>query len=212
MLPAMSCSSATSIPTRIIPAPSGAGDHALLSNLAWTVSGHTGTAGSLVVFDNAGAAGELTGVSHGDIVFFDGNDWTRLAPGAAGAVLQTNGVGADPSWVLGATGITPAQHKSLLDLIHFIDNGPADGFASGAVQDTLYGTTGASGALISEQIWYTSAAKIQRIVDLTVTYTGSLPTTEVWRMYDAAGLLALTLTDAITYNGGLETSRSRTWV
>ena len=34
------------------------------------------------------------------------------------------------------SGITAAQHKVLRDLIHFIDDGPADGYASGAYRET----------------------------------------------------------------------------
>lgn len=108
----------------------------------------------------------------------------------------------------GGGGISPAQHKSLRDLIHFIDDGPADGFVSGAVKETSY-----AGALVIEEIWWTSAAKTQRIVDLAVSYTGSLPTTEVWRMYGLDGVTVLvTLTDVITYSGALEVERTRTWV
>ena len=104
-------------------------------------------------------------------------------------------------------GISEAQHKALRDLIHFIDDGPADGFASGAVVDTTY-----SGAFPTSTVWYESAARTQRIVQLDVTYTGALPTTEVWTMYDTDGTTVLvTLTDAITYSGALETTRTRTW-
>jgi hypothetical protein len=55
--------------------------------------------------------------------------------------------------------------------------------------------------------------KTQKIVQLDVTYTGSLPTTEVWQMFDTDGITVLvTLTDVITYNGSLEITRTRTWV
>lgn len=107
-----------------------------------------------------------------------------------------------------AGGISAAQHKALRDLIHFIDDGPADGFASGAYKETTY-----SGILPTTQIWYEDSGKTQKIVELTVTYTGILPTTEVWKMYDADGItLLLTVTDAITYTGVFETTRTRTWV
>jgi hypothetical protein len=105
-------------------------------------------------------------------------------------------------------GISAAQHKALRDLIHFIDDGPADGFASGAYKETTY-----SGILPTTQIWYEDSGKTQKIVELTVTYTGILPTTEVWKMYDADGVtLLLTVTDAITYTGVFEITRTRTWV
>ena len=121
-------------------------------------------------------------------------------------VASTNG--PTPTWVPVGGGISPTQHKSLRDLIHFIDDGPADGFASGSFKQTFY-----SGALIASEIWWESAALIRRIVDLDITYTGSLPTTEVWRMYDADGVTVLvTLTDVVTYSGALEQTRTRTWV
>jgi len=38
------------------------------------------------------------GVTHGDIMFFNGTLWTVLSPGTAGYTLQTGGAGADPAW------------------------------------------------------------------------------------------------------------------
>jgi hypothetical protein len=87
----------------------GGTDHASLTNLSWIVSGHTGTAGSLATFDGAGAASLLSGVQEGDIVYYDGSSWTRLAPGTPGEFLQTQGVGASPTWseaVIGPSGAT----------------------------------------------------------------------------------------------------------
>lgn len=104
--------------------------------------------------------------------------------------------------------LNAASHKALRDLIHFIDDGPADGFPSGAFKQTFY-----SGALIVDEVWWADNSATQRIVDLSITYTGALPTTEVWRMYASDGVTVLvTLTDAITYSGALETERTRTWV
>jgi len=76
----------------------GTTDHAALSNLTWTVSAHIGTAGSLALFDGAGAAAYLTGVTQGDVVYFDGTNWNRLPPGTSGEFLQTQGAGANPQW------------------------------------------------------------------------------------------------------------------
>lgn len=75
----------------------GTTDHAALSNLGWTVSGHTGTAGSLAVFGPLGATAEVTGVQ-GDVVYHDGTQWVVLAAGNSGEFLQTQGAGADPQW------------------------------------------------------------------------------------------------------------------
>lgn len=75
----------------------GATNHAALSNLAWTVSGHTGTAGTLAVFDGAGAAAEVAGVQ-GDVLYHNGTQWVVLSPGTSGEFLQTQGAGANPQW------------------------------------------------------------------------------------------------------------------
>lgn len=36
--------------------------------------------------------------AQGDIMYYNGTDWARLAAGVAGQVLQTNGAAANPSW------------------------------------------------------------------------------------------------------------------
>lgn len=103
-------------------------------------------------------------------------------------------------------GITESQHEALRALIHFIDDGPACGFASGAYRETLP----AGSPFPSSIVWWTSAAKTDRIVELAISYSGALPVSESWIMYDAAGLAACTVTDAIAYAGAFETSRTRT--
>jgi len=73
--------------------------HAALSALGWLVSGHTGTAGSLASFDGTGASSFATGVSNGDILYFNGTTWVRLPPGAvAGNPLTTQTAGSPPVW------------------------------------------------------------------------------------------------------------------
>ena len=37
--------------------------------------------------------------THGDIMYYDGTNWTRLGPGTANYVLKTAGASANPSWV-----------------------------------------------------------------------------------------------------------------
>ena len=107
----------------------------------------------------------------------------------------------------GGGGISAAQHNALRQLIHFIDNGPSDGFASGAYSESAY-----SGAFPTSEIWYVDNTKTDSIVELTTTYTGAFPTTETWKMYDTDGSTVLiTLVDAITYSGAFEANRTRTW-
>lgn len=111
------------------------------------------------------------------------------------------------SLLTGGSGITESQHRALRDLIHFIDSGPADGFASGAYRESAY-----TGALMTSEIWYEDNTKTQKIVELTVSYTGVLPTTETWKMYEADGTTVLiTVVDSISYSGVFESNRTRTW-
>jgi hypothetical protein len=103
-------------------------------------------------------------------------------------------------------GISEAQHRALRDLIHFIDDGPACGFATGAFKETLP----AGAPFPTSIIWWESNAKTEKIVELAVTYTGAFPTTEIWSMYDTDGTTVLcTVTDTIAYSGAFEVSRTR---
>lgn len=104
------------------------------------------------------------------------------------------------------SGLSEAQHKGLRQLIHFIDDGPAEGFASGAYRETLP----AGNPFPTSIIWWESSSKAQKIVELTITYSGAFPSTEVWKVYDEDGTtLLVTVTDTITYSGAFETSRAR---
>lgn len=108
------------------------------------------------------------------------------------------------------TGITANGHKILRQLIHLANQGPYEGFASGAYQETLP----AAAVFPTSFIWWESAAKIKKIVEETVTYnpTGTIATDE-WKVYDTDGVTVLaTVTDAITYSGVFELSRTRTIV
>ena len=109
----------------------------------------------------------------------------------------------------GSGGISASQHKALRDLIHFIDGGPADGFASGAFKETL--PVGAP--FHTSEIWWESASKVEKIVELTITRNANqTPATEVWKMYDTDGSTVLvTVTDTMAYSGVFETTRTRTW-
>lgn len=99
-------------------------------------------------------------------------------------------------------GLTAVQHKTLLQLIHFIDEGPADGFTTGATKTTT-GT-----AFPTQNLWKRSDAT--KLVEQNITWTGTLPTTVQWKIYDVDGTTVLaTVTDTIVYSGPFEASRSR---
>jgi len=108
--------------------------------------------------------------------------------------------------IAGAGGLTESQHRVLRQLIHFINDGPAEGFATGAYKEILP----AANPFPTSAIWYESSSKSKKIIELTVTYTGAFPTTEEWKMYDTDGSTVLaTVTDTISYSGPFETSRTR---
>lgn len=103
------------------------------------------------------------------------------------------------------------EHKALRHLIHFIDEGPTCGFASGAYKEVLP----SGSAFPTSVIWWESASKLQKIVEKTITRTGTgsnvAPTPIVWKMYAEDGVTVVcTVTDVITYSGVFEVSRTRT--
>ena len=100
-----------------------------------------------------------------------------------------------------------ASHRDLRNLIHFIDDGPALGFASGAFKETLP----SADPFPTSETWWESAAKLEKIVQLTITRDAQKkPTTEVWQMYDTDGVTVLeTVTDTIVYSGPFEATRTR---
>lgn len=89
--------------------------HTILSNI---------TGGTAVALGNTvSAVLDLVGSAQGDILFRDAATWNVLAPGAAGTVLQSNGAGANPSYVA-ASAVTAASDASVDQM--FFGNG-ADG-------------------------------------------------------------------------------------
>jgi len=105
-----------------------------------------------------------------------------------------------------SNGITGVQeHRTLRQLIHFIDNGPAEGFASGAHEETV-------GTVFPSSItWWESVGKLKKIVERLITWTGVNPTTDKWKIYDVDGSTVLwTVSDAISYSGVFKTGMVRT--
>lgn len=120
---------------------------------------------------------------------------------SSGSFLLWDGLGVyDPR--SGGGGITAGQHAALLQLIHFVDEGPAEGFATGATKTTT-GTV-----FPTEELW--KRANGTNLVKKSTTWTGVVPTSIEWKIYDVDGTTVLaTLTDSITYSGVFETSRTR---
>ena len=103
---------------------------------------------------------------------------------------------------LSGSGISEATHRTLLQLIHFIDEGPAEGFTTGATK-TVTGTV-----FPTQILW--KRADATKLVEQNVTWTGPKPTTVEWKVYDTDGTTVLaTVTDTISYSGVFETGRTR---
>jgi hypothetical protein len=103
--------------------------------------------------------------------------------------------------------VNPAQHTALRQLIHFLEDGPADVALSGAVKETLP----SGNPFPTSVVWWTTAAKTIKYVEkLIVRNAQQWPTSVTWKMYDAAGSVIATIADAISYSGPFETSRTRT--
>jgi len=104
--------------------------------------------------------------------------------------------------------LATVQHKALRQLIHFIDQGPADGFVSGAEREQLP----VGSFFPTSIIWYEDSSHTQKIVEKTIAYpTLVTPTPITWKMYDGDGSTVLvTVQDDITYSGIVEHIRVRT--
>jgi hypothetical protein len=105
------------------------------------------------------------------------------------------------------TQVQEQVHPTLLDLIHFVDEGPTTGFTSGAYKETLP----AGDPFPTSEIWWTSAGKVGKFVELVIVRdSAQKPTTETWSMYSADGVtVASTVVDSYTYDGPFEVSRTR---
>lgn len=108
----------------------------------------------------------------------------------------------------GGGGITPQEHETLRQLIHFVDQGPGDGFASGAFKETLPNNS----PFPSSVTWYLDVAKTKKLVEKFIIYNANkFPTTIHWNMYDYDGITIVhTVIDSITYNAAFESTRIRT--
>lgn len=109
----------------------------------------------------------------------------------------------------GGGGITPFEHQTLRQLIHFIDQGPGDGFASGAFKEVL--PTGSP--FPTSVTWYLDVAKTKKLVEKFITYSPSKQPTQIhWNMYDFDGVTIVhTVIDNFTYvNNVFEATRTRT--
>ena len=196
------------------------GDDPIEAGDTFVLSGATagnGTYTILAVTDNTqftvvGAIVDSTGGSadfrHPAGALHVGVDPTNISSSAA---TDVQNVLEDLDASIAAGGITAAQHKTLRQLIHLADDdGPMEGFTSGAFEETLP----ANSAFPTSVIWWESSSKLKKYVETTITYDGAFFSTVVYRAYDTDGTTVLvTLTDTYDYSPGrLTPTRTRTWV
>lgn len=98
------------------------------------------------------------------------------------------------------------SYDTLRQLIHFIDEGPADGFASGAYK-VITGQP-----FPTSIIWYVDSSQTGKIVEKLITRDSyQNPSTITWNMYDADGTTIIhTVVDTISYvDNSFESTRTR---
>lgn len=150
------------------------------------------------------------GPSYEEGIFLDDHG---VDPAAVGEIRRVGSAlkakdGAGVFDLRSGSGLSEAGHNALKQLIHFIDDGPTDGWASGAYKETLP----SANPFPTSEVWWTTSGKTHKIVSLDTTWTGVNITLEVWKVYATDGSTVLvTLTDTIAYSGVFETSRTRTW-
>ncbi len=130
----------------------------------------------------------FTSLAQGDIVYYDGTDWVNLPAGTSGNILQTNGTGANPTWVTPASiedvvwGDITGTLSNQTDLQSAIDakadldgatitNASVNGVTltdSGSASQYLTG----AGTYVSNPTLYTSDQTISGGVDRRVFWTG----------------------------------------
>lgn len=101
--------------------------------------------------------------------------------------------------------VSAGTHRTLPHLVHLADvGGPFEGY-SGALKDA------GPMPFPTASIWWTDATRTKKIVQKLVTRNANMsPVTIQWQTFATDGVtVAESMTDAITYDGVYEVSRSR---
>jgi hypothetical protein len=102
--------------------------------------------GSTTIQDNAvdGTDISLASEAAGDIMYFDGTDWIRLAKGTAGQVLEMNSGATAPEWDTDDSGATPG---GLTTQLQYNNASTLDG-ASGIMVDSTETNLTVTGSIV----------------------------------------------------------------
>jgi hypothetical protein len=127
-----------------------------------------------------------------------------VAPSVNGELRYVTGVGfrffeEGVNKGLTGTGITEGQHENLDTLTHWI--------AETGYEENTY-----SGSNLTNTTTWTSAAKLIKVREEQLTYSGNKVQQIVSIQYDAAGVETYRVTEVMTYSGNKITSIARTRV
>lgn len=132
-----------------------------------------------------------------------------IVSGTQQAYILTDATSGSAVWkdsTAAASGISSNDHKTLRQLIHFINEGPGDGFYTNPFREIV-------GQPFPTRItWWSDAGKTLRLFQTEITRSGIYPVTESYKMYDADGTTVVArATDSISYFGAYEVARSRSF-
>jgi hypothetical protein len=94
---------------------------------------------------------------------------------------------------ISTSAINATDHRSLAQLSHYLDEGPD----ASAYKEVLP----AGSAFPTSVIWWTTSAKLIKVVEKTLSWSGAFPSIVTWKCY-LAGVLQETITDTYDYTGG----------
>ncbi len=142
------------------------------------------------------------------VVFNEADTQSGSINFVTGVFILSDSLGPyNPRTVASGTGITAQEHRALRQLVHLADGGgPFEGF-----EPSAFNELGPVGPFPTASIWWTSADRIARIVDESVTYNNNRTINTVqWRAFDTDGSTVLaTVTDTYSYQGVFVQSVSR---
>ena len=123
--------------------------------------------GALTIADNAvdGTDISIASEAAGDVTYFNGTDWVRLAKGTAGQRLVMNTGATAPEWQSGSTTTAPSRISLQLFDDNVIDSGNMSGFSGASNNETNTSTLGDQLGIGSATITYSNGTDITRTLN-----------------------------------------------